>query len=356
MARALRLAERGVYTTQPNPRVGCVVVAGGEIVGEGAHLRAGQAHAEVHALQMAGASARGADLFVTLEPCSHHGRTPPCADAVVAAGPRTVWVAMADPNPLVAGAGIERLRAAGIEVELGLLGAEAAQLNRGYLSRITRGRPWLSLKLAASLDGRTAMASGESQWITAAPARADVHRLRAAAGSVMTGVATILADDPQLSARDQGFAVRQPDRIVVDTRARVPLTARVWGGEEARRYWIVGERPAAAPDGVDVLHVARAADGAIDLPAVLDALAARGVNEILLECGPRLAGAFLLQGLVDEVVAYLAPTLLGHEARPFAWLPGLERLAQRLEFEFVDTRRVGADLRLQLRPRRREER
>ncbi|NGY03486.1 bifunctional diaminohydroxyphosphoribosylaminopyrimidine deaminase/5-amino-6-(5-phosphoribosylamino)uracil reductase RibD [Solimonas terrae] len=353
MAHALRLAERGIYTTQPNPRVGCVIVADGLVVGEGAHLRAGEPHAEVYALRMAGERARGAELFVTLEPCSHHGRTPPCADALIAAGVRKVTVAMVDPNPQVSGRGIARLRAAGIEVETGLLEGEAGKLNRGFVSRMTRGRPWLTLKLAASLDGRTAMASGESQWITGAAARADVHRLRAAAGSVMTGGATVLADDPQLTARDTGFAVRQADRIVLDSSARVPLTARVWQGD-ARRYWLVGRPPAVRPEGVELIEVACGDDGSIRLLDALAALAARAVNEVLLECGPRLAGAFLAAGLVDEVVAYLAPTLLGHEARPFAYLPGLEQLSQRIELTFVDTRQIGSDLRITLRPGRRE--
>lgn len=355
MTRALRLAEQGIYSTHPNPRVGCVIVADGEVIGEGAHLRAGEPHAEVHALRMAGERARGADLFVTLEPCSHHGRTPPCADALIAAGVARVWVAMADPNPLVAGRGIGKLRDAGIVVETGLLETDAQSLNRGFVSRMTRGRPWLTLKLAASLDGRTAMANGESQWITGPAARADVHRLRAAAGSVMTGGATVLADDPQLSARDLDFAVRQPDRIVLDSSARVPATARVWQGD-ARRFWLVGRAPTQRPDGVEVLEIATGADGSIVALDALQALAAQGVNEILLECGPRLAGAFVAAGLVDEIVAYLAPMLLGHDARPFAQLPGLEHLSQRIALQFIDTRQVGSDLRLSLRPLRREER
>ncbi|MGH8444277.1 MAG: bifunctional diaminohydroxyphosphoribosylaminopyrimidine deaminase/5-amino-6-(5-phosphoribosylamino)uracil reductase RibD [Solimonas sp.] len=353
MARALRLAERGVYTTQPNPRVGCVVVRDGGVVGEGAHLRAGEPHAEVHALRMAGERARGADVFVTLEPCAHHGRTPPCADALVSAGVRKVWAAMVDPNPKVAGGGLEKLRAAGIAVEAGLLGAEAERLNRGFLSRMRRGRPWLTLKLAASLDGRTAMASGESQWITSDAARLDVHRLRAAAGSVMTGVATVMADNPQLTVRGLDFPVRQPDRIVLDSTARVPLTARIWQGD-ARRLWIVGETPREIPAGVEVLTVPRDADGSLKLGESLAALGRHEVNEILLECGPRLAGAALLHGLVDEIVAYVAPTLMGHDARPFAYLPGFERLAQRLELQFIDVRMVGSDLRLSLRPVSRE--
>ncbi|MFT4046128.1 MAG: bifunctional diaminohydroxyphosphoribosylaminopyrimidine deaminase/5-amino-6-(5-phosphoribosylamino)uracil reductase RibD [Solimonas sp.] len=353
MARALRLAERGLCTTQPNPRVGCVIVKNGEVIGEGAHLRAGEPHAEIHALRMAGVRARGADLFVTLEPCAHHGRTPPCADALVAAGLRKVWVAMIDPNPEVAGGGVARLRAAGIEVETDLLAADAERLNRGFLSRMTRGRPWLTLKLAASLDGRTAMASGESQWITSEAARADVHRLRAAAGAVMTGVATVMADNPQLNARGLDFEVRQPDRIVLDSNGRVPSTARIWNGD-ARRFWLVGARPAHAPDGVAVVELPRDADGSLNLEAALAALARHEVNEVLLECGPRLAGAALQRGLVDEIVAYVAPTLLGHEARPFAYLPGFERLSQRIALQFVDTRSVGSDLRLTLRPARKE--
>ncbi|WP_436278824.1 bifunctional diaminohydroxyphosphoribosylaminopyrimidine deaminase/5-amino-6-(5-phosphoribosylamino)uracil reductase RibD [Solimonas soli] len=377
MARALRLAERGIYTTHPNPRVGCVIVRDGEVIGEGAHLRAGEPHAEIHALRAAGDRARGADLFVTLEPCAHHGRTPPCADALIAAGVRKVWIAMVDPNPKVAGGGIARLRAAGIACETGLLAADAERLNRGFLSRMRRGRPWLTLKLAASLDGRTAMASGESQWITSAAARADVHRLRAAAGAVMTGVATVMADNPQLDVRlpasdGPGVAVdggasgeygairgaipppRQPDRIVLDSTARVPPTARLWNGD-ARRFWLTATRPAQVADGVVVVELPRAADGSLALDAALAALAQHDVNEVLLECGPRLAGATLQQGLVDEIVAYVAPTLLGHEARPFAYLPGFERLAQRLALQFVDTRSVGPDLRITLRPSRREE-
>ncbi|HET8881917.1 MAG TPA: bifunctional diaminohydroxyphosphoribosylaminopyrimidine deaminase/5-amino-6-(5-phosphoribosylamino)uracil reductase RibD, partial [Solimonas sp.] len=291
----------------------------------------------------------------------------------------------------VAGGGLARLRAAGIEVETGLLAAEAEWFNCGFLSRMRRGRPWLTLKLAASLDGRTAMASGESQWITSAAARADVHRLRASAGAVMTGVTTVLADDPQLNVRlspsdwvraavhgetatlllppetpsmaspagensaIQGTVpfLRQPDRIVLDTHARVPVDARVWNGD-ARRFWLVGATPAQTPDGVTVIELPRDAGGSLDLGAALAALARHEVNEVLLECGARLAGAALQSGLVDEIVAYVAPTLLGHDARPFAQLPGLERLAQRITLQFVDTRRVGPDLRLTLRSARKE--
>lgn len=349
MARALRLAERGRTSTHPNPRVGCVIVRAGEVVGEGEHLRAGEPHAEVHALRQAGDRARGADLFVTLEPCSHHGRTPPCAEAVIAAGITRVWIAMQDPFPAVAGRGIDALRAAGIAVEIGLMQAEAQRLNRGFVSRLTRGRPHVTLKLGASLDGRTAMASGESQWITSAEARADVHRLRADAGAVMTGVATVMADDPQLNARDVAGEIRQPDRIVIDSQARVPAKARIWA-PGARRLWLVGRDPVQVPDGVEVLRVPMSADDSVDLGGALAALAQQQVNEVLLECGPRLAGAFLQQQLVDEVVAYVAPTLLGHEARPFAYLPGLDRLSQRLHLQWLDVRQIGPDLKLTARP------
>lgn len=385
MARALRLAERGRYGTHPNPRVGCVIVKDGAVVGEGWHQRAGEPHAEVYALREAGERARGAEVFVTLEPCSHHGRTPPCADALVQAGVAKVWAAMQDPNPLVSGQGLERLRAAGIAAESGLLENDAQRLNRGFVSRMTRGRPWLTLKLGMSLDGRTAMASGESQWITGPEARADVHRLRAEAGAVMTGPGTVRSDDPRLTVRgfpaDPGAAVRgatvgaevlpvtssmaspaggnsaiqgtlpylrQPDRVVLDTRAQVPATARVWA-EGARRLWLTAGE-GAAPAGVERLVCATDASGALDLAAALQVLGQKQVNELLLESGPRLAGAFLKAGLVDEVVAYVAPSFLGHEARPFATLPGLETLSQRLNWRFAGVRQLGADLRLTLHP------
>lgn len=344
MARALRLAERGRHTSQPNPSVGCVIVRDGEIVGEGFHARAGLAHAEVLALQQAGERARGADLFVTLEPCSHFGRTPPCADTLIAAGIRKVWAALEDPNPKVAGQGFARLRAAGIEVEVGLMQREAALVHRAYLSRVTRGRPWLTLKLASSLDGRTAMASGESRWITGEEARADVHRLRAEAGAVLTTAATVLADDCALTVRLPGDW-RQPDRIVLDASARVPAAARVWIDDGARRLWLTAQ-DGVAPAGVQRVAVTTAADGHLDARAVLQTLGALQVNQVLVECGATYAGVLLRERLVDELMVYVAPCLLGDGARALAHLPGLDRLDQSIALRWSEVRQIGTDLRL----------
>ena len=349
MVRALALAHRGLHTTHPNPRVGCVIVKGDEVVGEGFHERAGGPHAEIVALAQAGARARGADVYVTLEPCCHHGRTGPCTEALKAAGVGRVIAAMEDPNPKVAGQGLAALRAAGISAEAGLMDAEAAQLNRGFASRMVRGRPFVVLKLAMSLDGRTAMGSGESRWITGEAARADAHRLRAEAGAVMTSVETVLADDPELTVRLVETA-RQPDRIVLDTQLRAPLDARVWDGS-ARRIAISVRPPADRMEalrarGVEVALVATTRDSRVDLASALATLGAMEVNEVLVESGPRLAGALLQAQLVDELVLYVAPSLLGSDARALAQLPGLDRLDQRLRMRFTDAQPVGDDLRI----------
>jgi diaminohydroxyphosphoribosylaminopyrimidine deaminase/5-amino-6-(5-phosphoribosylamino)uracil reductase len=348
MTRALRLAERGAFTTRPNPMVGCVLAQGGDVVGEGFHLRAGEPHAEVLALRAAGERARGATAYVTLEPCAHTGRTGPCADALVAAGIGRVVAAMRDPFPQVDGAGFDRLRAAGIAVDCGLLEAQARRLNRGFLSRIERGRPWLRVKLAASLDGRTAMASGESKWISGEASRLDVQRWRARAGALLTGANTVLADDPSLTVRlgdDTPF--EPPLRVVLD-----PGLATIARGKVRE-----GSAPTLYLHGPDLeppreLQVQRAAvslrAGRLDLRAVLELLSARGINEVQLEAGATLAGAFLGAGLVDELLLYIAPVLLGDTARPlFAGL-GIEQMAQRAQLTLVDSRTIGQDQRLLL--------
>ncbi len=361
MAEAIRLAARGRYSTHPNPNVGCVIVQQGEIVGRGWHQRAGEPHAEVYALREAGARARGADVYVTLEPCSHRGRTPPCADALIAAGVKRVLAASLDPNPEVAGRGLQRLREAGIAVESGLLATQAEQLNSGYLSRRRRGRPWVRLKLAASLDVRTAMASGESRWISAAAARQDVQHLRARSSAIVTGVGTVLADNPSMNVRlDAGQLngvepVRQPLRVVLDSQLRLPASANfvtlpggklVLTARDDQAAW----RPLLAA-GAEVALAPCAANGRLDPLAVLELLAEREINDVLLECGATLAGAFVGCGLVDELVLYLAPHLMGDTARGLLILPGLEQMSDRIELEWLDIRQVGEDLRITVRPK-----
>jgi diaminohydroxyphosphoribosylaminopyrimidine deaminase / 5-amino-6-(5-phosphoribosylamino)uracil reductase len=346
---AVELAERGLYSCTPNPRVGCVIVRDGVVVGRGAHLRAGEPHAEVHALREAGAAARGATVYVSLEPCAHTGRTPPCTDALITAGVERVVAAMGDPDPRVAGEGFARLRAAGIAAELLPL-SEAEEINAGYVSRLRRGRPLVRIKIAQSLDGRTAMASGESRWITGPEARADVQYWRARSCAVLTGSGTVLADDPSLTVRDQRFAVdghvRQPLRVVADTHLRVPATAALFRGEG----------PVLLAHGAGALPVVTAAEHVacgqvrVDLAALLAELAGRGCNEVLVEAGPRLVGAFLAEHLWDELLVYVAPRLLGSDARPTAVLP-LVALDQAIAATIRDCTMVGGDLRLRLIPR-----
>lgn len=368
MARALHLAERGLYTTDPNPRVGCVLVASGQVVGEGWHRRAGEPHAERLALTVAGERARGATAYVTLEPCSHHGRTPPCADALIEAGVARVVAAMSDPNPLVGGRGLGMLRAAGIATTVDVLADAAERLNPGFLKRMREGVPFVRCKLAASLDGRTAMASGESRWITGEAARRDVHRLRARSSAIVTGIETVLADDPSMNVRLPpgelpGFAgaepLRQPLRVVLDTRLRMPLRARMLelpGGTLV----VCGEGAPADSEaelrdaGADVLRLPQLG-GRLDLGALLRALAQRAVNEVLIESGPTLAGSVLQAGLVDELVIYQAPHLMGHAARGLVKLHGVDEMSQRLAMQLRDARRVGEDLRLVLAPAIRSE-
>ncbi len=359
MARALKLAARGRYTTHPNPRVGCVIVADGQVVGEGWHQRAGGPHAELLALREAGERARGADVYVTLEPCSHTGRTGPCDRALIEAGVARVIAAARDPNPEVSGRGLDHLRAAGIPVVVGLMENAARRLNRGFFQRMQKKRPWVRLKLASSLDGRTAMASGESQWITGIEARNDVHRLRAEAGAVLTGSATVLADNPAMTVRidpPPGLdAWIQPARIVIDSRLQSPASAEIFA-DGARRLVLTTSRDSARraqleARGVEVQVLAPAEDGSVPLAQALKIIAAHEINEVLLECGPRLAGAMVRAGLVDEMIVYLAPKLLGDTARPLAVLPGIERLADAVDLDIRSIRAVGRDLRLTAIPR-----
>ena len=345
MARALQLAERGLYTTSPNPRVGCVLVRDGKIIGEGWHQQAGEAHAEIHALQVAGVAARGATAYVTLEPCCHHGRTPPCADALVAAGVVRVVVAVQDPNPKVAGQGVAQLRAAGMEVVSGLMEAAAHELNIGFFARMTRGTPWLRCKIAASLDGRTALKNGVSKWITGEAARQDVQHWRARSCAVLTGIGTILADDPQLTVRDIATS-RQPLRVVVDSHLRIPLEARIFQHGNVAIYTATQDVQKIAvleKSGARVL-VLPDANGRVDLKAVMRDLAAQGCNEVLAEAGGALNGALFNAGLVDEMVLYLAPQLLGDAARGMAHLAELTTLDQGVQLAWHDVRNVGKDL------------
>ncbi len=347
MAQALQLAERGIYTTSPNPRVGCVLVRNGIVVGEGWHERAGEPHAEALALRAAGTAARGATAYVTLEPCDHHGRTPPCSEALIAAGVARVVVAVQDPNPLVAGLGIAKLRAAGIEVESGLMEPDARSLNIGFFARMTRGTPWLRSKIAMSLDGRTALANGTSQWITGAAARQDVQHWRARSCAVLTGIGTVLADDARLNVREIQTS-RQPLRVVLDSRLRIPLTARILLSGNVLVYTAAhnaGKSVVLAAAGAIVCTLPDG-NGQVDLAAVLDDLAKRGCNEVLAEAGSTLNGALLRAGLVDELLLYVAPQLLGDSARGMAQLGELTGLDQRINLKWQDVRQVGNDMRI----------
>ena len=347
MARALRLAEFGLYSTSPNPRVGCVIVRDGQVVGEGWHRVAGEAHAEVHALQMAGARAHGATVYVTLEPCSHHGRTPPCAEALVAAGVARVVAAMQDPNPQVSGRGLDCLAAAGVRAECGLLEAEARELNLGFVARMTRGRSWVRVKLAASLDGKTALENGASQWITGEAARHDGHRWRARACAILCGMGTVLADDPQLSVRGVDTP-RQPLKVIIDRQLELPLTARLL--DDGRTLVATASADSLRAEavrarGAEVL-ACRTAHGKVDLAALLTELGQRGINEVHVEGGPRLNGALLEAGLVDEILLYVAPSLLGERARGLFDLPVLTSLAGKKSLVWRDVRQIGPDLRI----------
>lgn len=346
MQRALALAERGLYTATPNPRVGCVIAQGEHIVGEGWHERAGLAHAEANALASAAEAARGATVYLTLEPCNHHGRTPPCAEALVAAGVARVVCAMRDPNVAAAHGG-DRLAAAGIGFDLGLLEDEARELNIGFVSRMTRARPWVRMKIAATLDGRTALADGSSQWITGAEARADGQRWRARACALLTGIGTVKADDPRLTVRAVETP-RQPLRVVVDSRLETPPAARILEGGNVLLFCGADNavrRRALEAQGAEVVLLANAG-AKVDLAPMLEALARRGVNELHVEAGFKLNGSLLREGCVDEFLFYLNPSLLGDTAQGMVDLPAPAALDARTQLRLHAVERVGTDLRV----------
>ena len=350
MARALQLAARGEFTCKPNPMVGCVIARKDKIVGEGFHLRAGEPHAEVHALREAGDKARGATAYVTLEPCAHMGRTPPCADALVAAGITRVIAACRDPFASVDGEGFRKLMAAGVLTETGLMQPAARELNRGFFSRIERGRPWVRVKLAMSLDGRTAMADGESKWITSRAARADVQAWRARSSAILTGSGTVLADDPQLTARLADDApVVAPLRVVLDTRGRLSGARRIFDDMAPTLAVHALDMIPDYADSVAAFAVPRDGDG-LDLHATLSQLAQRDINQVQVEAGATLCGALFRDGLVDELLLYIAPVLLGDKGRPLLGGLGINLMSDRHNLELFDTRQVGPDLRLLLRP------
>lgn len=347
MQRALQLAERGLYTTTPNPRVGCILVHQQKIVGEGAHLKAGEPHAEVYALQQAGQHARGATAYVTLEPCSHHGRTPPCADALLKAGVVKVIAAMVDPNPLVAGKGLAYLQAHGIETQHGLMETQAKALNPGFILRMSQQMPWVRCKIAASLDGKTAMANGHSQWISSEASRLDVQHWRARSCAILTGIGTVLADNPQLTVRDIPDA-RQPLRVVVDSQLRMPMDARITQGGstmiayatdslQRTSYWV--------DQGVTLFHAADA-QGQVCLNTLLKHLAHCQMNEVMVEAGQGLNGALIARQLVNELLMYYAPKLMGGQAHDMLAMPSLTHMSQAIDLNITDIRQFGADIRV----------
>ncbi len=365
MTRALRLADKGLYTTHPNPRVGCVLVRDSVVVGEGWHEFPGGPHAEINALAAAGEAARGATAYVTLEPCCHHGKTPPCSDALIEAGVTRVVAAMQDPNPRVAGEGLGQLQQAGITVASGLMAAEAEALNPGFIKRMRQTRPWVRCKLAMSLDGRTAMASGESFWITGPEARADVHRLRARSAAIVTGIGTVLADDPSLTVRldDLPERHRQPLRVVLDPHLSMPVDANLLRQPgETLIVTTVSAEPgseeeaiahALTEQGAEVVSLSPAGNH-VDLSVLMRILAEREINEVLVETGATLSGAMLRAGLVDELIIYMAPKLMGDGARGLFHLPGLEQMADALELSITDVRAVGCDWRISARVQKKD--
>ena len=356
MSRALELTARGRDTATPNPGVGCVIAKAGRIIGEGWHERAGEPHAEARALSACTESPEGATVYVTLEPCAHQGRTPPCADALVAARVGRVVAALEDPNPLVHGRGANKLRDAGIRVDVGLLAADAEEAHRGFLTRMRLGRPWMRIKAAASLDGRTALANGKSQWITSEEARRDVHALRARSCAMLTGIGTVIADDPELTVRHVP-AKRQPRRVLIDNRLEVPLEAKILAGEPPIIFTVSGDadkrkRLEALGAEIVVAHADELKAGKADLAHVARELAAHGFNEVTVETGSRLNGSLLAAGVVDEIVLYLAPKVIGDSGQGLFALPEIRSLDEAVQLEVVDVKPVGPDLRITARVKR----
>jgi diaminohydroxyphosphoribosylaminopyrimidine deaminase/5-amino-6-(5-phosphoribosylamino)uracil reductase len=352
MARAIKLAQKGLFTCHPNPAVGCVIVNDNVIVGEGWHDFAGQPHAEINAIKAAGKRSAGATMYVTLEPCCHHGKTPPCTRAIIKSGIQRVVVAIEDPNPMVNRGGISELQRAGIDVLCGMCKSDARKLNRGFFKRISTGVPWVTLKTAISLDGKTAMQSGESQWITSEAARRDAHKLRAGSSAVLTGVGTVLRDDPSMTVRLDGVQ-RQPARIILDTNLSTPMDARIFDGK-GTVYILTTDPEKDAMEsypakGVEIINCISSA-GRIDLHQVMKELGSREMNSVLLEAGPRLNGSMLECGLVDELVVYMSPDMLGSDARGMFSIPGIENLSDRVGMEFQGAVMVGRDLKLTLKP------
>ena len=347
MTRALQLAEQGLYSTQPNPRVGCVIVKEGKIIGEGAHLKAGDSHAEVFAIQQAGDNAKGATLYVTLEPCSHTGRTPPCTHALLQAGIAKVIVAMQDPNPLVAGSGLAHLQAHNIEVTSGLMQAQAEALNPGFISRMTRKQPFIRCKIAASLDGKTALNNGASQWITSEPARLDVQHWRARSCAILTGIGTVLADNPSMSVRDIATN-RQPLKVIVDSQLQTPIDAKILqGGNVVIAFTNDAQNKSSAliEAGAQLLCIPNE-QNKVCLKALLSHLAACEINEVLCEAGEGLNGALLAQNLIDELLIYYAPKLMGNTAKGMFALPAFTQMSQAMNLDIIDLRQIGVDIRL----------
>ncbi|PPC93455.1 MAG: riboflavin biosynthesis protein RibD [Methylotenera sp.] len=356
MSLALRLAEQGLYTTQPNPRVGCVIVKEGQVIGRGAHLKAGEPHAEVFALREAGEVARGADAYVTLEPCNHHGRTPPCVDALIKAGVKRVVIAMQDPNPLVSGRGQNALLQAGIEVEVGLMEKEAIALNPGFVSVMTQGRPFVRSKIAASMDGKTALSNGQSQWITGAGARQDVQHWRAQVSAIMTGIGTVLADNPSMTVRLEGVS-RQPLRIIVDSQLQTPLHCKMLSSERLQQCPLLIAY-ASDPQKIAEQLIAKGAEllqlpnvqGRVDLNALLQALAQRNITEVLLEAGQGLNGAMQQANLIDEFIFYFAPKLMGSAGHNMLAMDAFTAMSQAVDLQLLDVRQVGQDIRVRAKP------